>query len=371
MVTGLLRHAKRLAQDTAARSWQGWGRAAITVPLLGTLGLAALGNAASAADSKPKIAIVIPGPNAYFDSWRTATADAAAKYGFDGTFAVPPTDAFNLTQENALIDSLVARGFVGFGIFPGDTNGTNAQEAKLAKRGIVSVNVNGCTFDPSPALFCISTDIYKAARYQAEELIKAIGGSGPIALLASQLTDPNTQLRIQAVKDAVATTGGKVQLAQIVADIDTPQLSPPAVNALLAAQGNTLAGAMSTSYYPSIAMAVALTDNPQFRHIKFIGADSAPQVMEAVKQGVIYGTLFQNTYGVAYASAYALYKVTHDRCKVAEDAPFSTSPQTKRLIVADVLLVTKDNVAENPGPASSPKDTANLLDLLDTKILKC
>ncbi len=337
--------------------------------MLGSL-LTANAPAALAAGA-PKLALVIPGPNAYFDSWQAAIADASKKYGFTGTFAVPPTDAFNLTQENALLDSLSARGFKGFGVFPGDSHGTDAEEAKLARRGIVTINVNGCTYDPSPALFCVSTDIYKAAYTQAEELIKAIGGTGSIALLASQLTDPNTQLRIQAVKAAVTATDGKVKLAQIVADIDTPQLSPPAVNALLAAQGNTLAGAMSTSYYPSIAMAGALTDNPQFRHIKFIGADSAPQVMEAVRRGYIYGTLFQNTYGMAYASAYALYKVTHDGCKVADDAPFSKSPQTARLLPADVLLVTKENVAQYPGPASLPEDTSRLINLIDTHVLKC
>ncbi len=334
------------------------------------LGLMA-GSGAMAADGVPNIGIVVPGPNAYFDPWRTAAADASKNFGINATFSVPPTDAFNLTQENALLDSLVARNYAGFALFPGDTNGTNAQEAKLARRGIVTVNINGCTFDPSPALFCISTDIYKAARFQAEELIKAIGGAGPIALLASQLTDPNTQLRIQAVKEAVAATNGKVTLAQIVADIDTPQLSPPAVNALLAAQGGTLVGAMSTSYYPSIAMAVALTDNPQFRHIKFIGADSAPQVMDAVKQGILYGTLFQNTYGMAYAGVHAVSKSVKDGCKVADDAPFSASPQTKRLIVADVVLVTKDNVAQYPGPASFPDDTKRLIDLLNTKVFKC
>ena len=80
---------------------------------------------------------------------------------------------------------MAARNYAGFALFPGDTNGTNAQEAKLARRGVVTVNINGCTVDPSPALFCISTDIYKAARFQAEELIKAVGGAGPIALLAS------------------------------------------------------------------------------------------------------------------------------------------------------------------------------------------
>ncbi len=345
------------------------GSASIGAAFAGGLALATLAvvGQAAAADSKPNIGIVVPGPNSYFDPWRTAATDASKDFGVNASFSVPATDAFNLTQENALLDSLVARNFAGFALFPGDTNGTNAEEGKLAKRGVVTVNINGCTFDPSPALFCISTDIYKAAHYQAEELIKAIGGSGPIALLASQLTDPNTQLRVQAVKDAVAATSGKVTLAQVVADIDTPQLSPPAVNALLAAQGGTLAGAMSTSYYPSIAMAVALTDNPQFRHIKFIGADSAPQVMDAVRQGVIYGTLFQNTYGMAYAVS----KVVKDKCKVADDAPFSASPQTKRLVVAEVVLVTKDNVAQYPGPASFPDDSKRLIDLLDKKILKC
>lgn len=339
--------------------------------VLGSLATALfLSGAAFATDPKPNVGIVVPGPNAYFDPWRAAAADASSTFGITASFQVPATDAFNLTQENALLDSLVARNYIGFALFPGDPNGTNAEEGKLAKRGIVTVNINGCTIDPSPALFCISADIYKAARYQAEELIKAIGGSGPIALLASQLTDPNTQLRIKAVKDAVAATGGKVTLAQVVADIDTPQLSPPAVNALLAAQGATLAGAMSTSYNPSIAMATALTDNPQFRHIKFVGADSAPQVIEAVKQGIIYGTLFQNTYGMAYAGAYAVTKAAKDKCKVADDAPFSTSLQTNRVVESEVMLVTKDTVAQYP-TASIPADTARLIDLLDHKIFKC
>ncbi|MBE7210109.1 MAG: substrate-binding domain-containing protein, partial [Gluconacetobacter diazotrophicus] len=332
---------------------------------------AAVGLSAPAVAADTRIALVVPGPNAYFDPWRPAIADAAAKYGFSGTFAVPPTDAFNLTQENALLDSLAARGYQGFGVFPGDSHGTNAEEAKLLRRGINTVNVNGCTYDPAPAAFCISADIYAAARTQAEELIKAIGGSGDIALLASQLTDPNTQLRIKAVNDAVATTGGKVKLAQVVADIDTPQLSPPAVNALLAARGNTLAGAMSTSYNPSIAMAVALTDNPQFRRIKFIGADAAPQVMEAVKAGIITGTLFQNTYGMAYAAAYALSKMAGGKCTVRPDAPFDKSLQTAKQLTSGVLLVTKDNVGQYPGPASLPDDTRRLIGEIDDKVLAC
>lgn len=291
---------------------------------------------------EPKISLVLPGPNSYFDPWGQAIADAASKYGFSGTFDVPATDAFNLTQQNQLVDSLAGRGYTGFGMFPGDANGTNAQQQKLLDRNILSINVNGCTYDPSPALFCVSTDVYEAAYYQAKQLIEAIGGEGEIALLTSQLTDPNTQLRIQAVEKAIGETNGKVTLVQTVSDIDTPQAAPPAINALLAGRGDTLDGAMATSYYPSVALATALTDNEQFRHVKGVVAENAPQVMNALEKGYLHGTLFQNTYGMAYVASYALYKALHDKCTIREDAPF-------QIIAADKEIACGWRLASDQG----------------------
>lgn len=329
----------------------------------------AFGNARA---SEPRIALVLPGPNAYFEPWDAAIRDAAKTYHFSGMYGVPATDAFDLTHEDALMDSLAGRGYTGFGVFPGDAHGTNAEEEKLAAHGIKSINVNGCTYDPNPALFCVLTNIFAAAYYQAQQLIKAIGGKGEIALLTSQLTDPNTQLRIRAVEKAVAETHGNVTLAQTVADIDTPQSAPPAINALLAARGNTLAGVMLTSYNPSVAMASSLADNPQFRHIKFIAAENSPQVMNALEKGYIYGTLFQNTYGQAYVASYALYKVLHDKCSIRSDAPFEQTDQTKKLLAAGVLLVTKENASQFVGkPEALPDDTQRMIKLLDTKVLQC
>lgn len=319
-----------------------------------------------------KISLAMPGPNSYFSPWELAVADAAEKWGFEGTYDVPASDAFNLSQQNALVDALVAQGYNGFGMFPGDANGTNAQQQKLADRGIPSININGCTYDPSPALFCISTDVYKAAKYQAEQLIEAIGGEGRIAVLTSQLTDPNTQLRIEAVEEAVAATDGAVVLEQVVADIDTPQAAPPAINALLASKGDVLDGVMSTSWYPSVAMAIALTDSPEYREIVFIGAENSEQVMDALEKGYIHGTLFQNTYGQAYVAAYVLKRVIEDGCTVNPDAPFDKTPQTSKLLTADVLVVTQENMADFIGkPESLPEDTERLLDLVDREVLVC
>lgn len=347
----------------------------VTRTLLGSMAAVALSASFAAGGARadePKIALVLPGPNAYFEPWNAAINDAARTYHFSGIYGVPATDAFDLTHEDALMDSLAGRGYTGFGVFPGDAHGTNAEEQKLAAHGIKSININGCTYDPSPALFCVSTNIFTAAYYQTQQLIKAIGGKGEIALLTSQLTDPNTQLRIRAVEKAVAETHGSVTLAQTVANIDTPQSAPPAINALLAARGNTLAGVMSTSYNPSVAMASSLTDNPQFRHIKFIAAENSPQVMNALQKGYIYGTLFQNTYGQAYVASYALHRVLHDKCTVRSDAPFEQTDQTKKLLAAGVLLVTNENVGQFVGkPEALPDDTQRLLKLVDTKVLEC
>jgi ribose transport system substrate-binding protein len=325
-----------------------------------------------AGSAKSEIAVVIPGPNAYFDPWSAAAGDVGRKYGFSASFQVPPTEDFSLTDEDSLIDALAGRGYNGFALFPGDVNGTDAEEEKLANRGIPTINVNACTNDPSPALFCISTNVYSAAYFQAEQLIKAIGGHGDIAVLTSQLTDPNTQLRITAVKSAVAATGGKVRLAQVVANIDTPEAAPPAINALLAARGTSLDGVMSTSYNPSVAMATALTDSPQFRRIKFIGAENSPQVMTALTKGYIYGTLYQNTYGMAYAAAYALHRVIDDGCKVSRSAPWNSTAQTRKFIAASVQLVTKADSARYVGkPENLPGDTSRLIELINDKVLSC
>ncbi|MCL1898192.1 MAG: sugar ABC transporter substrate-binding protein [Micrococcales bacterium] len=332
--------------------------------------------ATTTANTEPemaKISIAMPGTNTYFSPWAEAAKDAAEEWGFQATYDLPAGTDWSLAQQNTLVDSLAAKGYNGFGFFPGDAQGTVAEQQKLAERGIFSININGCTNDPGPALLCVSTNVYDAAYYQTEQLIEAIGGSGKIAVLTSLLTDPNPQLRIKAAEDAVAATNGQVILEQVVADIDSPDTAPPAINALLSSKGDELDGMFATSWYPSVASAIAMTDSPEYRHIKVITAENSDQVMEALSNGYIYGTLFQNTYGQAYVAAYILYKVIQEGCTVNDQSPaFTTTDQTSKLLQADVLVVTRDNMHEFVDkPESLPKDTEKLLQAVNDSVLSC
>jgi ribose transport system substrate-binding protein len=242
----------------------------------------------------------------------------------------------------------------------------------MKRRGFTSILVGGCTNDPSPALFCIATDVEGAAYSGAKALIQAIGGQGEIAHLSSQLTDPNTALRQAGVQKAVDETHGKVKLVQFIGDTDTPDAAPQAVQSLLAARGKSLAGIIATAWYPTEALSAAMKANPQYKKIKVVGADAADQTVKGIQDGDIYGSMYQNSYGQAYIASYVLQKVVGEGCKIRPDFPWQKSPQTSKFIDSGFGLITADNVKQYIGKGESlPEKTAELQNLVDTKLLSC
>ena len=192
-------------------------------------GMMALAAPAMATDVK--VALVPGGPHPYFASWEQGAKDAAKAFGVAAAdYRVPAK--WELGLQNQLIENLTAQGYNAFLIFPGDPVATNSPMADLQSAGIPSIATAGCTKDPSPALFCLGTAVDHSAYLGAKELIKALGGKGSIVHFTGNLVDPNTQLRMDAVAQAVKETNGAVKLLQTIADIDrTPQEADDKINA--------------------------------------------------------------------------------------------------------------------------------------------
>lgn len=322
--------------------------------------------------SKIKIAIIPGGPNVYFAPWKLAAQALSKKLGVTVSYIVPPTPTFEPSVEVSTIDSLVAKGYNAFAIFPDGESAIKPTYERLIKRGIPVFDLAGCTTDPTPALLCYATNVEASASYETQVLSKAIGGSGNIAFLTGLLTDANTALREKGVEEAVAATHGKVKLAQIVSNIDSPSAAPPAVESLLASKGSELKGMLSTDYYPSVAAASILTKNPQFRHVLFIGQDNSPTVMNAIEKHYIYGTMYQNSYGQAYVAGTWLYDMLHRGCSINRNGPFTPIPgPTKRFINSGYFFVSQAAVSQYIGkPESIPANTAKVL-AETSKFLTC
>lgn len=300
----------------------------------------AAGSAWAASDTK--VALVPGGPHPYFAAWEQAAADAKRDFGLaEDQYKVPPK--WELSAQNELIESTVSQGFNAFGIFPGDAVGTNATMQELAGFGVPSIALAGCTKDPTPALFCMGTDVARSAYLGTKELLKALGNKGNIAHFTGFLVDPNTQLRIQAVEKAVAEAGGGAKVVQVIADIDAPQPADEKINAFLAAQGKGVDGIITTAWVPSVVAATSLR-NLGDKRIKMVGIDHDEVVLKAIKDGYVHGTMLQNPYGQGYIGSYAL-NLVRSGCKVKADAPFQKTAQTDHFIDSGTAFVDASSVA--------------------------
>lgn len=337
-----------------------------------TAGAAAPATAATKVPkSKIKIALVPGGPNVYFSPWAAAAKAEAKALGVTVSYVVPPTPTFQPSVEMSTVDSLVAKGYNAFAIFPDGEASIIPLYSRLKARGIPVIDLAGCTSDPTPALLCFATNVEASAKYQTEMLTKAMGGKGKIGFLTGLLTDANTVLREDGVKAGVAASNGQVQLAQIVSNIDSPSAAPPAVESLLASKGSELTGMLATDYYPSVAAASVLSQNPQFRHIIFIGQDTDPTVMGALQKHYIYGTMLQNPYGQGVVAARWLYKILADGCTVNAKGPFAKMGNTSRFINSGYLLIHQKMAKQYTGTmASIPAVTNKVLSETD-KFLSC
>jgi ribose transport system substrate-binding protein len=310
---------------------------------LGGLGLSALMALAIAAPavaqdeemdfSDVRVAIVPGGPHPYFLPMEPGLADSVEANGLgESEFRSPAK--WDLSEQNQLINSMAAQGFNAFGIFPGDFNASNAIFSELVAAGFPVVATAGCVEEPTDSSFCLGTDVAESAYLGTKALIEAMGGEGNIIHGTGKLVDPNSVLRIEAVDRAVAETDGKVTVLEHLADIDDQEGADEKINGILAARGSEIDGIVTTAYIPSTVSATALRNLGDGR-IRMVGIDDDPIVLDAIRDGIIDGTMAQNPYGQAFVGSKVLAMLAKG-CTPAEGAPYFVSSGT--------LLISADNV---------------------------
>ena len=293
------------------------------------------------ADPGTKVALVPGGPHPYFGAWEQAGKDAVKDFGIGAAdYRVP--QKWELATQSQLLESLLSQGYNAFLIFPGDAVGTSPVVQEIVDNGGQALALAGCLKDPTPALFCMGTDVGRSAYLGTKELIKAMGGKGRIAHFTGFLVDPNTQLRIDAVQKAADETNGAVKVVQVIADIDAPQPAEEKINAYLAAHGTEVDGIVTTAWVPSVTAASALRKIGDKR-IKMVGIDHDQVVLAAIKDGFVNGTMLQNPYGQGYIGSYVLDKL-RSGCTLKPDAPWKTNALTKKFVDSGTVFVDASQV---------------------------
>jgi ribose transport system substrate-binding protein len=332
--------------------------------VLTALGMSA-GMAGIAHADASTVALVPGGPHPYFAAWEQAGADAAKEFGLKSAdYKVP--QKWELAQQNQLLESLLSQGYNGFVIFPGDPVGSVSTAEELTSNDAVVIAAGGCFKDPSTAAFCLGTDTGNSAYIGTKELARIMGsGKKRILHLTGFLVDPNTQLRIDAVKKAAEETGNEV--VQVIADIDAPEPAEEKINAYLAAHANEVDGIIATAWVPSVVAANALRKIGDKR-IHMVGIDHDQVVLQAIKDGFVDGTMLQNPYGQAYVGSYAVDKL-RSGCTIKADAPFKTNALTTKFIDSGTSFIDATKVGSYVETMRG--ETKKLLASFDATYLSC
>ena len=154
---------------------------------------------------------------------------------------------FDVVEQNAIIDSYVAKGFNGFAFQPDDPVASNQKIQELKDLGIPVLSIAGCPSQPSPSLFCLTTDTKDLAYQGAKHLMEAMGGKGNIVHFTGQPEDTNTKNSIDGVAAAAKEFPG-IKILQDVVGMDAgPEAAQTGVSNVLAARKGEIGGIISTS----------------------------------------------------------------------------------------------------------------------------
>ncbi len=272
------------------------------------------------------------GINPYADPVEPAATQAEAELGITKHMIISTPQDWIQNDQNQLLDALIAGGCKGIQMMPSEAVASNEQITKMVNAGIPVVCMGGPPALPSDATLTLATDVYNSAYEGTKAVIEELGGAGNIVGLTGAINDTNTQKRLQAIEDA-CDEYPDVTLFQTIADIDNAEGSMTAVGDLLAASGDEIDGMISTAYYPSVAMAKLLADGEY--DIVAVGIDTDQAVLDAISDGILYGTMSQNPWGQSYISTYTL-KMLVDGYTYKEDQP--------EVIDSGSFLITAENI---------------------------
>ena len=291
-----------------------------------------------ATSAKRKVVIGFIGKSQTNDVFQAAHAGAKAaakeladKYGVDVELEIrTPNDEDPIKQAEA-VEALTRRGATGIALSCSESNTVTPAIDKAVSKGIPVVCFDSDAPESKRFAFYGTDDISCGERI-ADQVAKAMGGNGVVAVLAGNQSAPNLQKRVEGTKKAFAKYPGiKLNEPGVFFHVETPEKSAEAVvsaqNANPSIQGWAFIGG-----WP-LFTADALKWAPG--SVKVTSCDALPAQLDYVRKGYVDTLFAQDCYGWGYKSVEMLLeKIVND--KVPSD-PRVVDPLTE---------VTKANVDE-------------------------
>ena len=230
-------------------------------------------------------------------------------------------------KQAEAIEQLVLAGAEGIAVSCSDANKLTDAINSAVKNGVPVA-----TFDSdapaSKRFVCYAVDDEQCGERVLEELAKAMGGKGVVAILAGNPNAPNLQKRVAGVKKAAAKHPG-LKIRDTFYHKETPQDAAAKVEQVMQANPDITGWAMIGGW-------PLFTDNALKwppGTVKCVSVDALPQQLGYLRSGHVQMLLAQQCYEWGYRSVEHLINKVH----------FKKDPASAK-DVSPLVPVTKENV---------------------------
>lgn len=244
------------------------------------------------------IAMVSKGYQHQFWQYVALGADKAAKeLGIRITFEGPESETMIDKQTDMFVTAL-GRNPQGicFAALDKQAQVTLVEQAKA--KGIPVVTFDATVDSDIPASF-VATDSEAAGAAAAEKMAAAIGGSGKVAVIASDKTNSTQILRRDGFINLMKKKYPNIQILEPQYGDGDPLKSTEVCKAVINANPD-LKGYYACNEGSAIGLANAMTELNMKGKLIGIGFDSGKTQIDAIRNGILYGAIQQNPVKIGY-----------------------------------------------------------------------
>jgi len=237
----------------------------------------------------------------------------------------------------SVVEDFISRGVSGIVLAPLDDAALRQPVTNAARAGIPVVIIDS-DLKGSDFVSFVATDNYRGGTLAGEYLARVLNGKGSVVMLRYQEGSASTTNREQGFLDAIAKSPGIRIVSQNQYAGATTETAYRAGENMLAPL-KTTGGALSVDaiFTPNesstFGMLRALQDGGFAGKVHFVGFDSSPKLVEALKRGHIDALVMQNPFRMGYLGVKTM--VAHLRGR----------PVEKR-IDTGAILVTRENMEQ-------------------------
>ena len=286
-------------------------------------------NRAGGGSGKPQIAVIPKGVSHNFWLSIKAGAEAAGQeLGADIIWKGPATETDYTGQVN-IVEDAINKKVDGIVLAPssGDALVNPAKKAKAA--GITMVIIDsGINWDGYEAY--ISTDNRKGGEIAAERLAEIIGGKGNVAILGVKKGSVSTDEREEGFQSVIKNKYPNIKIVDFLyGEADRAKSADKAEDIIT--RHPDLNGIFASNESSAVGALRAINVKAVQGKVKLVGFDASPDLIAAVKGGIIDSLVVQDPYKMGYEGVKAVLNKKANK------------PVERRLDTG-VELVTKDNL---------------------------